>query len=92
LDYEKIALLCQVCFDIGHLAAQCPKGPKKSQNHRKSTWWVGSHIDNKHIFKEDSSDVDLPKEESKEAPLKSNVTPSNEDSPDMDPPLDDLKY
>jgi hypothetical protein len=74
------------------LAAQCPRGPKKSRKQHKSTWWVGSHIDHQLISKEDSSDVDPPKEESKEAPLKANDAPSNVDSPDLDPPLDDSKY
>jgi hypothetical protein len=31
LDYEKIALRCRACFDTGHLAAQCPRGPKKDR-------------------------------------------------------------
>jgi len=43
LDYERVSLHCRSCFEIGHLATHCPKGPKKNRNPQKSTWWVGSN-------------------------------------------------
>jgi hypothetical protein len=43
LDYERVSLRCRSCFEMGHLATHCPKGPKKNRKPRKSTWWVGSN-------------------------------------------------
>ena len=64
LDYERISLRCRSCFEIGHLASHCPKGPKKNRKPKKSTWWVGSSDDHQVISKPQSnknmSHPDLP--------------------------------
>jgi hypothetical protein len=91
LDYEKIALRCRACFSMGHLATQCPRGPKKARKQRKSTWWVGSHIDHQLISKDVSSNVAPPMEGSKEAPLKASFAPSIGDSPVLNLALDGSK-
>jgi hypothetical protein len=88
LNYEKITLKRRDCFTTGHSEAQCLGGPKKSQKQHK---WVGSHIDHQVISKEYSSDVHPPKEGSKEASVKANDAPSNEDASILNPPLDDSK-
>jgi hypothetical protein len=31
LDYERVSLRCRSCFETGHLATHCPKGPKKNR-------------------------------------------------------------
>jgi hypothetical protein len=51
LDYERVSLHCRSCFEMGHLATHCPKGPKKNRKPRKSTWWVGSNDDHQVISK-----------------------------------------
>ena len=56
LDYERISLRCRSCFEIGHLASHCPKGPKKNRKPRKSTWWVGSSDDHQVISKPQSNE------------------------------------
>jgi hypothetical protein len=43
LDYERVSLRCRSCFETGHLATHCPKGPKKNRKLQKSTWCVGSN-------------------------------------------------
>jgi hypothetical protein len=83
MDYEKIALQCQACFSMGHLAAQCPRGPAKARKQRKSTWWVGSHIDHQLISKDVSSSDDTLVDGIKEAQAIS--APSIGDSPNPIP-------
>jgi hypothetical protein len=72
------------------LATQCPRGPKKAQKQRKSTWWVGSHIDHQLISKDVSSIDDPPMVGTKEA--QASFAPSIGDSPVLNPALDGLKY
>jgi len=79
LDYEKISLHCRVCFETWHLATHCPKGSRKARNlYSKSTWWKESNeyyqiIDNE-------TDLDPPKEGSKEFSFKNSGTSTQKDS------------
>ena len=45
LDYESVLFKCRSCFEIGHLAKNCPKASQKysaKKSHHKSTWWEGA--------------------------------------------------
>jgi hypothetical protein len=33
LDYEHVSFHCRSCFEIGHLVANFPKGPRKVKKH-----------------------------------------------------------
>jgi len=45
LEYESVLFRCQSCFEISHLAKNCPKASQKNsarKNHHRSTWWEGA--------------------------------------------------
>jgi len=81
---KKNIFRCRTCFDTGHLAEHCPRGPKKSRKQCKPTWWVGSHIDHQLIDKEDSTYA-VP---TKEVPNEDPSFPFDVDSPNLAPPLE----
>jgi len=91
LDYERISLRCRVCFETGHIAAQCPKGNRKAQKRqRTSTWWNGSNEDHQLIIKNSQSHSSLhsvPDSPSRDSAITQDLKPhSNGPSTQENPP------
>lgn len=58
LDYEYINFRCRVCFETGHIAANCKNSEKKklAKSRRKPTWWEGAIPAHQSISKEPDSE------------------------------------
>ncbi len=57
-DYESVLFRCLSCFEMGHLAENCPKASQKNstrKNHHISTWWEGAQKEHYIVIKEEYS-------------------------------------
>lgn len=89
LNYESVLFRYRSCFEIGHLAKNCPKFSQEKfsrKNHHRSTWWEGAQKEHYTVIKEEYYELQEIRQERNNPQEKKGESPAQQQYNELDNP------